>query len=72
MKNDVVNNRIKYLEKQIAMLIATRKLLDDKEKEKMLRNIENLMVQSHEEVSSMLSYDLKKVYESEREKAFKY
>lgn len=72
MKNDVVKNRIKYLEKQIAMLIATRQMLDDKEKEKMLRNIENLMVQSHEEVSSMVSDDLKKVYESELDKAVKY
>lgn len=72
MKDNVVKKRIQYLEKQISLLIATRQILDNAEKEKMLRNIENLMAQSHEDVTSIVGDDLAKTYEDELNKAVAY
>lgn len=72
MKDNVVKDRILYLQKKIALLIATRQLLNNHEKEKMIRNIENLMEESHEEITTLVSDDLAKIYEDELDKAVEY
>lgn len=62
MKENIVRERIQYLQQQIMIYITTRNLLDDKERAVMLRNIENLMAQSNKEVTDMVSEELSTTY----------
>lgn len=72
MKDNVVKDRILYLQRKIGLLIATREVLNNKEKEKMIRNIENLMEQSHEEVTNLVSEDIVSIYEEQLNNAVNY
>ena len=72
MKDNVVKDRILYLQRKIGLLIATRQVLNNQEKEKMIRNIENLMEQSHEEINNLVSDDIVNIYEDELDKAVEY
>lgn len=69
MKENEVKDKVQYLKQQIALLIASRDILKDSEKERMLRNIEDLMRQSHVDVSELVEEEIKDVYESELKKA---
>lgn len=60
-----------YLQQQIALLIATRNILDEREKEKMLRNINNLMDQSEADVRELVGDELANEYEQELTNAIK-
>lgn len=60
-----------YLQQQIALLIATRNILDEREKEKMLRNINNLMEQSEADVRELVGDELANEYEQEITNAIK-
>lgn len=71
MKDNEVKDKVIYLQQQIAKLIATRKLLDDREKEKMLRNIENLMQQSNTDVTELLEDEIQKIYSDELDQALR-
>lgn len=71
MKNNVVKERVLYLQEQIAKLIATKDLLNEEEKQKVIRNIESLMEQSSDEVNEMVNEDLKSLYEYELNRAVK-
>lgn len=65
MKINQVKEMVQYLQQQIGILIATRNILDAKEKEKMIRNINNLMQQSQTEVTDLVSEELAKEYQQE-------
>lgn len=54
-----------YLQEQIAWLIVTKNILDEREKEKMLRNINNLMEQSEMDVRELVSDELADEYQQE-------
>lgn len=54
-----------YLQEQIAWLIVTKNILDEREKEKMLRNIDNLMEQSEMDVRELVSEELADEYQQE-------
>ena len=69
MKENIVRERIQYLQQQIMIYITTRNLLDDKERAVMLRNIENLMAQSNKEVTDMVSEELSTTYTQSLETA---
>lgn len=71
MKDNEVKDKVEYLQKQIAQLIASKDMLDDKVKEKMLRNIENLIRKSHIDVSELVEKEIKDVYDNELENAKK-
>lgn len=71
MKLNQVKEMVLYLQQQIALLITTRNILDEREKEKMLRNINNLMEQSESDVRELVSDDLANEYEQELTNAIK-
>lgn len=54
-----------YLQEQIAWLIVTKNILDEKEKEKMLRNINDLMEQNEMDVRELVSEGLADEYQQE-------
>ena len=62
---------VQYLQRQIGILIATRNILDEKEKEKMLRNINNLMEQNETEVKELVGEELANEYQEELTNAIK-
>lgn len=71
MKLNQVKEMVLYLQQQIALLITTRNILDEREKEKMLRNINNLMEQSEADVRELVGDDLANEYEQELTNAIK-
>lgn len=71
MKDNLVKELIQYLYRKIAYLIGSRNILDDREKEKMIRNINQLMQESEIEVTDIVTNEIKKVYEDEVSKAIK-
>lgn len=71
MKDNTVKEMVLYLQQQIGKLIATRNILNEREKEKMLRNINNLMEQSEADVRELVGDDLANEYEQELTNAIK-
>ena len=71
MKLNQVKEMVLYLQQQIALLITTRNILDEREKEKMLRNINNLMEQSESDVRELVGDELANEYEQELTNAIK-
>lgn len=71
MKDNTVKEMVQYLQQQIGLLISTRNILDEREKEKMIRNINNLMEQSEADVRGLVSDDLANEYEQELTNAIK-
>lgn len=69
LKDNTVKNRIQYLKEQISLMIATRDILNEEEKRKMLRNIEDLMRQSQVEVTELVTDELATIYTSELDHA---
>lgn len=56
---------VQYLQQQIGYLIANTDILNNKEKDKMIRNIQNVMEQNHIEVSQLVTDDIQSLYEKE-------
>lgn len=71
MKDNTVKEMVLYLQEQIGKLIATRNILNEREKEKMLRNINNIMEQSEADVGELVGDDLANEYEQELTNAIK-
>lgn len=71
MRDNLVKELIQYLYRKIAYLIGSRNVLDDREKEKMIRNINQLMQESEIEVTDIVTNEIKNVYEGEVSKAIK-
>lgn len=65
MKLNQVKEMVLYLQEQIAWLIVTKNILDEREKEKMLRNINDLMEQSEMDVRELVSDELADEYQQE-------
>lgn len=64
MRDDDVKNRVLFLQQEIGRLIASTDVMDNAEREKMIRNIEYLMDENKEEVLAVLD---KGVYEAYKE-----
>lgn len=65
MKDNTVKEMVQYLQQQIGNLIANTDILNNKEKDKMIRNIQNVMEQNHIEVSQLVTDDIQSLYEKE-------
>ncbi|MDU2778996.1 MAG: hypothetical protein E7C08_11770, partial [Staphylococcus epidermidis] len=58
-----------FLQRQISFLILNANLLDDKEKDKMLRNINHLIEINHYNVTELVGEELANEYQQELENA---
>lgn len=65
MKDNTVKEMVLYLQQQIGYLISHTDVLNNKEKDKMIRNIQNIMEQNHIEVSRLVNDDIQSLYEKE-------
>lgn len=65
MKDNTVKEMVQYLQQQIGNLITNTDILNNKEKDKMIRNIQNVMEQNHIEVSQLVTDDIQSLYEKE-------
>lgn len=65
MKDNTVKEMVQYLQQQIGYLITNTDILNNKEKDKMIRNIQNVMEQNHIEVSQLVTNDIQSLYEKE-------
>lgn len=71
MKDNTVKEMVLYLQQQIGLLIAARNILDEREKNKMIRNINSLMEQSETDVETLVSDELANEYQQELTRAVK-
>lgn len=71
MKDNTVKEMVLYLQQQIGLLIATRNILDEREKNKMIRNINSLMEQSETDIETLVSDELANEYQQELTRAIK-
>ena len=65
MRDNTVKEMVQYLQRQIGYLITNTDILNNKEKDKMIRNIQNVMEQNHIEVSQLVTNDIQSLYEKE-------
>lgn len=65
MKNNTVKEMVLYLQEQIGYLISHTDILNNKEKDKMIRNIQSLMDQNKIDVSQLVTEDIQSLYEKE-------
>lgn len=69
MKENQVKEMVLFLQRQISFLILNANLLDDKEKDKMLRNINHLIEINHYNVTELVGEELANEYQQELENA---
>ncbi|WNM55329.1 hypothetical protein CoNPh27_CDS0063 [Staphylococcus phage S-CoN_Ph27] len=69
MKENQVKNMVLFMQRQISMLILTTNLLDDKERNKMIRNINHLIEINHYNVTDLVGEELANEYQQELENA---
>lgn len=69
MKENQVKNMVLFMQRQISMLILTTNLLDDKERNKMIRNINHLIEINHYNVTDLVGEELADEYQQELENA---
>lgn len=69
MKENQVKDMVLFMQRQISMLILTTNLLDDKERNKMIRNINHLIEINHYNVTDLVGEELANEYQQELENA---
>lgn len=69
MKENQVKNMVLFMQRQISMLILTTNLLDDKERNKMIRNINHIIEINHYNVTDLVGEELADEYQQELENA---
>lgn len=69
MKENQVKDMVLFMQRQISMLILTTNLLDDKKRNKMIRNINHLIEINHYNVTDLVGEELANEYQQELENA---
>lgn len=69
MKENQVKDMVLFLQRQISVLILTTNVLNDNDRNKMLRNINHLIEINHYNVTELVSEELANEYQTELERA---